>query len=189
MWRWLAIGVAAATLSALSGVGAYQLVRPAMERLSAPSTVKWQEITWSFPRDGWPAGRAFRCASCGEGEAAIELYVRPKIGFCNCDTGVADDGEVDRVADLDLISERFAPVEAGKVVRLSDMAGRARLYNLKMSDGSQHTAIGIALSHRCDLLVAVAQGRANAEELQRAAVEFLQSEEVHHWMLTSLGGH
>ena len=36
--------------------------------------------------------------------AAVELYVRPKIGFCNCDRGVADDDEVDRVADLDLIS-------------------------------------------------------------------------------------
>ena len=43
----------------------------------------------------------FRCdvAACGD---EVELYVRPKIGFCNCDTGVADDDEVDRVADLDL---------------------------------------------------------------------------------------
>src|SRR6185312_14579499 len=55
--------------------------------------VIWREISWPFPRDGWPAGRAFRCESCG----GIELYVRPKIGFCNCDTGVADDDEVDRV--------------------------------------------------------------------------------------------
>jgi len=182
MWRWLAILVAVATLSALSGVGAYQLVRPALDR----GHPQWQEIAWTFPRDGWPAGRAFRCTSCGEG---VELYVRPKIGFCNCDTGVADDDEVDRVADIDLISERFAPVEAGKAVRLADMAGRARSYDLKMSDGSQHAAIGIALSHRCDLLVAVAQGRASPEELQRAALMFLRSDEIHHWMLASLGGH
>jgi hypothetical protein len=181
MWRWLAILVAVATLSALSGVGAYQLVRPALDRGHA----QWREIAWSFPRDGWPAGRAFRCESCG----GVELYVRPKIGFCNCDTGVADDDEVDRVADLDLISEKFAPVEAGKAVRLADMAGRARLYNLKMSDGSQHTAIGIALAHRCDLVVAVAQGRASAVELQRAALGFLASSEMQHWMLASLGGH
>jgi hypothetical protein len=46
-----------------------------------------------------------RRALCGE---RVEIYVRPKIGFCNCDSGVADDDEVDRVADLDLISERFA---------------------------------------------------------------------------------
>ena len=110
MWRWLAILVAVATLSALSGVGAYQLVRPAIERSGA----RWQEIAWSFPRDGWPAGRAFRCASCGDGGAAVELYVRPKIGFCNCDTGVADDDEVDRVADLDLISERLRLFKRGR---------------------------------------------------------------------------
>ena len=28
----------------------------------------WREIAWPFPRDGWPAGRAFRCdtALCGD---------------------------------------------------------------------------------------------------------------------------
>ena len=73
----------------------------------------WQEIAWPFPRDGWPAGKAFRCgvAACG-GE--VELYVRPKMGFCNCDRGVADDDEVDRVADLDLMSEHFAPLAPGR---------------------------------------------------------------------------
>jgi hypothetical protein len=182
MWRWLAIIAGVLALSALSGVGAYQLVRPALDRGHA----QWQEIAWSFPRDGWPAGRAFRCASCGEG---VELYVRPKIGFCNCDSGVADDDEVDRVADLDLISARFAPVEAGKEVRLVDMAGRARRYDLKMPDGSQHAAVGIALSHRCDLLVAVAQGRAERGELERVALDYLASREMHHWMLASLGAH
>jgi hypothetical protein len=186
MTRWLTILVAVLTLSALSGVGAYQLVRPAIERGNASNNSKWQEIAWTFPRDGWPAGRAFRCPSCGEG---VELYVRPKIGFCNCATGVADDDEVDRVADLDLISERFAAIEPGKAVRLADMAGRARHYDLWMSDGSHHAAIGIALSHRCDLLVAVVQGKAPAGELQRAALAFLASGEMHHWMLASLGGH
>ena len=40
MWRWLAILVGVLTLSALSGVGAYQLVRPAPERGHS----RWQEI-------------------------------------------------------------------------------------------------------------------------------------------------
>src|SRR3979411_530246 len=83
----------------------------------------WREIAWPFPRDGWPAGRAFRCATelCGD---EIEVYVRPKIGFCNCDSGVRDDDEVDRVADLDLISERFAALEAGQVIQIAGMQGR-----------------------------------------------------------------
>ena len=165
----------------------------AMVHFAAPGsggqTMLWREISWPFPRDGWPAGRAFRCDACGGGLGGVELYVRPKIGFCNCDTGVADDDEVDRVSDLDLISARFAPTEAGKAVRIAGMAGRSRSYELNMADGSQHAAIGIALSHRCDLLVAVAQGRAPASELQRAALDYLASEEMHHWMMASLGGH
>ena len=52
--------------------------------------------------------------------------MRPKIGFCNCDSGVADDDEVDRVADLDLMSQRFVPLAPGKVIRIADMTGRSR---------------------------------------------------------------
>src|SRR6266436_8139734 len=175
MRRWPAILIASLAFSAVSGVAAYHKVSVQEGR---GGDAHWREIAWPYPRDAWPAGRAFHCdaASCG---GAVEVYVRPKVGFCNCDTGVADDDEVDRVADLDLISERFAPTEPGRVVRIADMSGRSRNYDLKMSDGSQHTAIGIALSHRCDLLVAVAQGERAAPELQRVALEFLASDEMH----------
>jgi hypothetical protein len=147
----------------------------------------WREIAWPFPRDGWPAGRAFRCAmeACG-GE--VEVYVRPKIGFCNCDSGVADDDEVDRVADLDLMSERFVPLEAGKVIRVADMSGRIRAYDLTMADGSRHTAVGIAVSHRCDLLVAVAQGKGSAAGVERVALDFLGTDEMTRWMTAAMGG-
>src|ERR1700709_1252044 len=120
-------------IGTLSGIAAYVSARPA--------AAGWQEIGWPFPRDGWPAGRAFRCdaAFCG-GE--VDLYVRPKIGFCNCDIGVADDHEVDRVADRDLISERFIPLEPGETVRVAEMPGRIRNYSLHMQDGSQHAALG-----------------------------------------------
>ena len=85
----------------------------------------------------------------------------------------ADDDEVDRVADLDLMSERFAPLAPGGVIRIAEMPGRLRTYDLRMSDGSRHAAIGIAVSRRCDLLVAVAQGKGAAPEVQRVALEFL----------------
>jgi hypothetical protein len=148
----------------------------------------WREIAWPFPRDGWPAGRAFRCASelCGDD---IEVYVRPKIGFCNCDSGVRDDDEVDRVADLDLISERFVALAPGRAIRIAGMAGRSRSYDLTMSDGSRHSAIGIAVSHRCDLLVAVAQGSGAANGVQRVALDFLGSGDVARWMVSAMGGH
>src|ERR1700759_1766083 len=146
---------AVVAIGALSGAAA---VQHAQTSSGGAGIGHWREIAWPFPRDGWPAGRAFRwdANACGEG---IELYVRPKIGFCNCDSGVADDDEVDRVADLDMISPNFVPPAPGKVVRVAGMSGRARSYDLDMSDGSRHAAIGIALSHRCDLLVAVVQGK------------------------------
>src|SRR5450432_1047680 len=160
------IVVAALAIGAWSGVAAFEHGRPHVEA--------WREIAWPFPRDGWPAGRAFRCSGelCGDD---VELYVRPKIGFCNCDSGVADDDEVDRVADLDLMSERFVPLHPGQAIRIAGMSGRLRTYDLRMSDGAQHNTIGIAVSHRCDLLVAVAQGRGDARQVQREALDFLES--------------
>src|SRR5580692_8986453 len=133
--RWIAALIA---IGALSGAAA---VQHAGSGATVAELDHWREIAWPFPRDGWPAGRAFHCdaASCGQ---EVELYMRPKIGFCNCDSGVADDDEVDRVADLDLMSQRFTPLEPGKAVRIADMPGRLRSYDLKMSDGSQHTAVG-----------------------------------------------
>ena len=171
-----AFAVAICTLSSVAG---YQ---PAWSDIEG-----WREVAWPFPRDGWPAGRAFRCAVelCGD---EIELYVRPKIGFCNCDSGVADDDEVDRVTDLDLMSERFLPLEPGKAIRIADMPGRLRSYDLRMSDGSWHIAVGIAVSRRCDLLVAVAQGKGTAPEVQRVALEFLGSGNMVHWMASAMEG-
>jgi hypothetical protein len=178
-------GAAAAVIvliSALSAVTAYQVTRIPMGR---GETARWTEIAWPYPRDGWPAGRAFRCASCG---GDVELYVRPKIGFCNCDTGVADDDEVDRVADLDLISERFSARAAGRAVRVADLSGRARAYDLALAGGARHAAIGFALSHRCDLMVAVIQGEGAPPTLERAALEFLEAREMQRWMMAALGG-
>jgi hypothetical protein len=108
------------------------------------------------------------------------------MGFCNCDQGVTDDDEVDRVADLDLMSEHFAPLAPGDIVRLADMPGRIRAYDLKMPDGSPHIAVGVAVSRRCDLLVAVARGRGDAPEVRRAALAFLATGEMTRWMTAAM---
>ncbi len=173
----LLLGGVAAGLCLLSSVAAYEYALPAASG--------WQEIAWPFPRDGWPAGRAYHCnaSTCGE---EIDLYARPKIGFCNCSTGVADDDEVDRVADLDLLSERFVPLEPGKVIHVADMAGRARNYTIDMPDGSRRTAVGVAASRRCDLMVAVAVGLAPTPDLERSALAFLDSHAMAGWMNTVL---
>jgi hypothetical protein len=183
MRRWPIIVSAVVALGALSGAAAYQHAATRQDE----RTGAWQEIAWPFPRDGWPAGKAFRCgvAACGAG---IEIYVRPKMGFCNCDRGVAHDDEIDRVADLDLLSEHFAPRTPGDIIRLADMAGRIRAYDLKMSDGSRQAAIGVAVSRRCDLLVAVAHGKADAPGMRRAALDFLATGEMTRWAMAAMDG-
>jgi hypothetical protein len=177
--RRLAVILGAVLAVGLSGVAAYDN--------APPQVPDWREIAWPLPRDGWPAGRAFRCgaASCG---GDVELFVRPKIGFCNCDSGVADDDEVDRVADLDLISERFVPQAAGELVRVAKMPGRIRAYDLLMPDGARHSAVGIAVSRRCDLLVAVAQGKGAMAGVQHAALEFLATDAMKQWMTAAMDG-
>ena len=174
----LLLSAFAVAICTLSGSAAFQPAQPVEH---------WHEIAWPFPRDGWPAGRAFHCAGepCGDD---VELYVRPKIGFCNCDGGVADDDEVDRVTDLDLMSERFVALEPGKAIRIAEMPGRLRAYDLRMADGSRHAAIGIAVSRRCDLLVAVAQGKGTATDVQRVALEFLATDALTKWMTSALDG-
>jgi hypothetical protein len=176
MRRAAAMLIAMIALGAPSGVRAYETDRVG----------HWQEIAWPFPRDGWPTGRAFRCTAGGCDGA--ELYVRAKRGFCNCDTGVADDDEVDRVTDIDLISPRFTAIAPGETVGIADMQGRIRHYDLDMPDGARHAAAGIALSRRCDLLVAVAQGASEADAVQREALAFLETQEMKTWMLAVLDG-
>jgi hypothetical protein len=153
---------------------------------ASPDVAGWQPIAWPFPRDAWPAGRAYHCpaSACG---ADLAVYIRPKIGFCNCTTGVADDEEVDRVTDLDLIGPQFAPKAPGSEVGVADLRGRARDYRLQKPGGVIQPVEGIALSHQCDLIVAVVDGDAASERAQ-AAVHDLLTEAVITWVKDILDG-
>jgi len=137
----------------------------------------WEEIAWPFPRDAWPAGRAFRAGG-------LELFVRPKLGFCNCTAGVTGDAEVDAVGDVDLLSPDFAAPSEGEPVRIAGLAGRARSYVVATPSG-KFVAAGYALSSKCDLLVAMARGT-GAGDHQRVA-ELLESGLVAPWIAAKLG--
>ena len=117
-WTSLALGAAFAALATL----------PAGAVDAAASA--WREIDWPFLRDAWPNGRAFACNAqdCG---ADVRLYARVKVGFCDCAKGVADDEEIDRVGDADLVSGAFEPLERGAPAEVAGMAGRSRLYAAK----------------------------------------------------------
>src|ERR1700739_652590 len=75
----------------------------------------WTEFKWPFPVDQWGIGRAFVCkpAECG---VEVIIYLRPKIGFCKCATGVDDDDELERVGDLPLIDGKAVALGAGRPI-------------------------------------------------------------------------
>src|SRR5258708_6199452 len=77
---------------------------------------------------------------------------------------------------------------AGRVVHVADMPGRMRAYDLRMPDGARHAAVGIAVSRRCDLLVAVAQGKRDASGVRRVALDFLATNRMKNWMIAAMDG-
>src|SRR5437588_10352622 len=103
--RTLAAIMAAAALL-LGGVTG-SLVRSGAPHRAVAATLQpnWSEASWPFPIDQWGRGKAFQCkaADCG---TEVTVYIRAKIGFCNCTTGVADDDELDRISDFDLVGNQ-----------------------------------------------------------------------------------
>jgi hypothetical protein len=128
--------------------GAFALpARDPGDDVSAPSPPRpvWTEVQWPFPMDPWGRGKAFRCkpADCG-GE--VNLYLRAKIGFCNCTTGIADDADLDRMGDLDLVGGAMSPLDAGRPITIGSMNGRKRAYALTTRNAPGKTAISVAVN-------------------------------------------
>src|SRR5260221_1935349 len=124
--RWaFTLTLAVAGSAVLAGSAAVLGVRAPAD----PSAVQpvWTETKWPFLLDQWGIGKAFVCmpADCG---AKIDVYVRPKIGFCNCATGVSDDAELERVADTELVSPEIRPLAGGRPVKIGWMQGLSRAY-------------------------------------------------------------
>ena len=114
----------------------------------------WREVKWPFLLDQWGIGRAYRCApaDCG---TEINLYLRAKVGFCNCATGVSDDAELDRVGDLELFSEEFVGLTDGRPVSVGRMQGAQPALSRRHSlCGGRATCWAIGFNDQCDVAVA-----------------------------------
>ena len=131
------------------------------------------------------AGRAFRCpaAECG---TDIALYLRPKLGFCNCATGVSDDAELDRVGDLELLSAKFKGLRDGRPITVGWMNGRSRPYEVTMPYAAPRTALAIGFNDKCDVVVATVVAT-DVPAAERAALAFLNGDMVRRWVEKELG--
>jgi hypothetical protein len=147
----------------------------------------WSERAWRFPIDQWGIGKTFKCLAkdCGQD---VEVYLRAKIGFCNCATGVADDEDLERVADLDLFGDRPAALAPGRLVKVRQMAGRSRVYSVAAAGADPKKILTIALNRKCDAVVAtVVAGEGDPVDLETAALEFLGSDIVARWLGSTPG--
>ncbi len=171
-------------------VGAYALLaeRP-LERGAALGALQpaWNEAPWPFPMDQWGKGKAYRCkaSDCG---TEVSVYVRAKIGFCNCATGVSDDEELDRISDYDLLGGNPVAFEPGRPIAIGWMKGRSRAFRVVGAQGTGPAALSVGFNDRCDAIVATAVlGREKAATMEPAVVEFLNSKTVLHWVEVALG--
>jgi hypothetical protein len=174
---------------ALGGlVSAFALLAPKRSNESQASLHSaWQEVHWSYPMDQWGTGKAFRCnaAHCG---TEVTIYLRAKIGFCNCSDGLSTDDELDRISDFDLFGGALYPQAAGQSFKAAWLKGRSRPFAIRDSQGRDATMISAGLHDRCDALVAtavLARGALSAAE--PALQQFLDSKTFADWARTTLG--
>jgi hypothetical protein len=148
----------------------------------APAEIQpvWTEFKWPFLVDQWGVGRAFVCkpTECG---VEVNVYLRPKIGFCKCETGVDDDDELERVSDINLINNKTVVLGPGRRIEVGWMNGRSRRYGVAGSTEDQ--LLSIAFNDSCDVIVAVAMlQRANQDAIEQAVIAFLNSDRVVRWV-------
>ncbi len=142
----------------------------------------WSETIWPFERDQFAAGAAFECRApaC---DGRIRVTVRPKIGFCDCVAGVADDDMLDQIGDVALNGAGFVPGQAGREIVIGAMKGRSRRY---ASAALSTSVLSVAFSKRCDVVVASATGVETPEAAARA-MALLESAAIVNWAGRILG--
>ena len=183
MRRVTAIAVVAVLLAGGLVAALSWLRLPQRATASGPA---WTEVAWPFPLDEWGKGKAFRCkpADCG---AEVNIYLRAKLGFCNCTTGVADDEDLDRMGDLGLVGD-VSPLGAGRPVSIAWMKGRSRAYALNARNALGKAVISVAFNDRCDMVVATAVlGDNRPAAIEPSVIEFLNGERVLRWAGVTLG--
>lgn len=181
--------LAGLALGALGGLSAFfgWPMSVHSEALAPPSHPRFAEVRWPFPTDEWGAGKAFRCAAADCG-VEVSVYIRAKIGFCNCLSGVSDDNELDRLSDFNLMGEKPSVLGAGHEIKIAWMKGRSRAYAVAEPYRAPGSALAIAFNDRCDAIVATATvAHDPPTAIEPSVIDFLNSEVVVHWAEVTLG--
>jgi hypothetical protein len=173
----------------IAGIGGYAVfiaAKPPADthRMSSRDRPVWTEAAWPFPIDQWGEGWAYQCkaADCG---IDVNLYLRPKIGFCNCQTGVADDEELDRVSDVDLVGSERSALGPGRPITVHAMKGRSRGYTVGAP--SAKPVLSLAFNNRCDVIVATVIAGDEPVAQEEAVLEFLNGDLMLRWAEVVLG--
>ena len=184
--RKLAIISVVAALLLGTAAAALAWLRPPQHATAAAGSPVWTEVAWPFPLDPWGKGKAFRCKA-GDCGAEVNVYVRAKLGFCDCTTGVADDDDLDRMGDLVLVGEA-SPLGAGRPINVAWMKGRSRAYALDARSPLGKTIISAAFNDRCDMIVATAVlSHDRPAAIEPHVIEFLNGKTVMGWAEVTLG--
>jgi hypothetical protein len=147
----------------------------------------WNEVSWPFPMDQWGKGKAFQCkaADCG---TEVKVYIRAKIGFCNCATGVSDDEELDRISDFDLFGNQLTAQAPGRPISVAWMKGRSRAFTIRGRSRAEQSALSIGFNDRCDAIIATAVlGDDQPAAIEPGVLAFLNSATVLRWAEVTLG--
>jgi len=185
------LAVAAVVLvAAIGGTAVFLAAKLPADAQRMPSgDPTWTEAAWPFPIDQWGQGWAFQCkaADCG---TEVNLYLRPKIGFCNCQTGVADDEELARVSDVDLVGDESSALGPGRPIAVHWMKGRSRGYQIATPAAgapSAKSVLSLAFNSRCDVIVATVIAGKEPLAQEQAVLEFLNGDLVLNWAKVVLG--
>ena len=181
----VAMATAVALAAALGGFAIFRGAGAPNGPYNPGDPSAWTEVAWPFPMDQWGTGKAFTCkpADCG---SEVNVYLRAKLGSCNCATGVANDEDLDRMSDFDLVGGGVSPLASGRPVMIGGMKGRDRAYALAEFPGK--SAISVVFNDRCDMVVAtVVLPHDRPTTIEPVIIEFLNSALVLHWAEVALG--
>src|ERR1700684_2077377 len=180
------LGLALGASAGLSAFFAWPMLVQS-KALTPPGHAQVAEVRWPFPTDEWGEGKAFRCAAADCG-VDVNVYIRAKIGFCNCSTGVSDDSELDRLSDFNLMDGKPSGLGPGHEINIARMEGRSRAYAVTEPYRAPSSVLAIAFNDRCDAIVATATvAHDGPKAIEPSVIEFLNSEVIVHWAEVTLG--